>query len=761
MTTARFCPQCGSALLPNRPNQICPRCAFRVALEPAETVERDPFTDRHEPFVPPKPDQLAQHFPQLEILDLIGQGGMGAVYKARQKGLDRLVALKILPPDSARDPAFAERFSREARALAKLSHPNIVSVYDSGQAGGLFYFIMEYVDGVNLRQAIQSGQLVPKQALSIVPQVCDALQYAHDEGIVHRDIKPENVLVDTKGRVKIADFGIARLLGQSPDHLPLTGEHQVLGTPRYMAPEQLEGTHDVDHRADIYSLGVVFYEMLTGELPLGRFAPPSRKVQVDVRLDEVVLRALEKEPDLRYQQAGEVKTAVQTITSASDLRLHRPRLYGHEYRSKTTIFGIPLVHVAKGVDPITHRRRVAKGIIAIGDLAIGGLAIGGVSCGVVSIGGVAFGGVTLGGVSIAAALACGGLALSCGLALGGLAVAPVAIGGCAVGYYVSGGAGFGVYPFAANARSPEGEEFFKHSLRGLWQLLPILATASLIIPFLFLCWTAIKGAASLFRSQAGAPMESSTSAHHDAPNRSGNGLALGCFLVLMFAFLTMVPVALIVSYLTLSQRRVVTAEQAAAAARAGDAAAREAAAVLEQRLQRTSSRQTSLNWTADGPAVSETLRDRLKLDKLIEEQINQILREIHQQYVAIEASHLTRETVAAHQTIMIRIPRAEIEQLQQQLWNRLDPLLNADQQATIRRTLPVTPKTREELIPGETVDEVLLPGILGWGEHSAQIDLFQGGEWYEWEISSQGVRKDQTGRGLDPRWKRLWKAPKG
>jgi serine/threonine-protein kinase len=203
---------------------------------------------------------------------------MGAVYKARQLGLDRWVALKILPPDASRDPAFAQRFGREARALAKLNHPHIVSVFDSGQAGGLYYFVMEYVDGVNLREAIQTSELGPQEAMAIVPQLCDALQYAHDEGIVHRDIKPENVLLDKKGGVKIADFGLARLLDQSNENFTLTGTHQVMGTPRYMAPEQMKQSHEVDHRADIYSLGVVFYEMLTGELPLGRFAPPSRKV---------------------------------------------------------------------------------------------------------------------------------------------------------------------------------------------------------------------------------------------------------------------------------------------------------------------------------------------------------------------------------------------------------------------------------------------------------------------------------------------------
>jgi predicted Ser/Thr protein kinase len=278
------------------------------------------------PFQPPGLEEVGRLFPQLQILAFIGKGGMGAVYQARQPELDRLVALKILPPQAAGGPGFAERFNREARALARLSHPNIVTVHEFGQAGGSPFFIMEFVDGLTLRQLEQAGRLAPDEALRIVPQICEALQYAHDEGIVHRDIKPENILIDKKGRVKIADFGIAKILAPQAGRagLPVSpeigsaqqqGPTGVIGTPNYMAPEQLEQPQTVDHRADIFSLGVVFYEMLTGQLPLGRFAPPSRKVQIDARLDEVVLRALDREPQLRYQHASEVKTEIDTITS--------------------------------------------------------------------------------------------------------------------------------------------------------------------------------------------------------------------------------------------------------------------------------------------------------------------------------------------------------------------------------------------------------------------------------------------------------------
>jgi serine/threonine protein kinase len=250
---------------------------------------------------------------------------MGAVYKARQTKLDRLVAVKVLPPEVARDPAFAERFTREARSLARLNHPNIVMVFDFGEADGLFYFSMEFVDGRNVRQLLQADELTPARALQIVPQVCDALGYAHDEGIVHRDIKPENILLDRKGRVKIADFGLAKLVGLTPAYLTLTGAHEVMGTLYYMAPEQTRRSHLVDHRADLYSLGVVFYEMLTGELPLGRFAPPSHKAPMDARLDPVVLRALAREPENRYQDAGELKRDVDLIAGGGPAAVSMPR----------------------------------------------------------------------------------------------------------------------------------------------------------------------------------------------------------------------------------------------------------------------------------------------------------------------------------------------------------------------------------------------------------------------------------------------------
>jgi serine/threonine protein kinase len=328
MAETKTCPKCGSELAPDAPAGICPKCLMQAGLGGPATVDHaagagTPITpqDRSAATVPPPSrfatpylETLARQFPQLEILEHLGQGGMGVVYKARQRHLNRLVAVKILPPSVGSDPAFAERFTREAQALAQLNHPNIVQVYDFGRTDEFFYFVMEFVDGVNLRALIHGQRLEPEQALKIVPQICDALQFAHDEGIVHRDIKPENILIDKKGRVKIADFGLAKLLGRAHEELSLTGTGQLMGTLGYMAPEQLQQAHSVDHRADIYSLGVVFYEMLTGKLPIGRFDAPSKTLHVDVRLDDVVLRSLESEPGRRYQHASEIKEQVDRIT---------------------------------------------------------------------------------------------------------------------------------------------------------------------------------------------------------------------------------------------------------------------------------------------------------------------------------------------------------------------------------------------------------------------------------------------------------------
>ncbi|MBL9143042.1 MAG: protein kinase [Verrucomicrobiaceae bacterium] len=316
-TPASHCPRCGSTLAPDAIAGLCPKCLMARA---AFATEDNTVPVASAPA--PSLEQIAAAFPELEVLEQIGRGGMGVVYKARQKSLNRLVALKLLAPERVQDAAFAERFAKEAQALAALSHPNIVTIHDFGHTEGFYFLLMEFVDGVNLRQAMSAGRFTPEQALAIVPPVCEALQYAHDHCIVHRDIKPENLLLDKEGRVKIADFGIAKMVERTSKFVaeasaPTTLESRstlAIGTPRYAAPEQQSDPQHVDHRADIYSLGVVLYELLTGETPGSKLTPPSHRVQMDVRLDEVVLRALSEKPELRWQTAADLKTQVQTIT---------------------------------------------------------------------------------------------------------------------------------------------------------------------------------------------------------------------------------------------------------------------------------------------------------------------------------------------------------------------------------------------------------------------------------------------------------------
>ncbi len=310
------CPTCGEAFPASAPSGLCPKCALAGVADHdnADATATVAFPKFEAPAIP----EVAEAFPHLEILELIGCGGMGAVYRARQPHLERSVALKILPKSLAETPEFTERFTREARLLAKLAHPNIVGIFDFGESGGYFFLMMEFVDGVNLRQAMRAGRFTPKQAFEVVPEICNALQFAHDEGVLHRDIKPENILLDTKGRIKIADFGIAKLLGDTARGLTLT-QGMAPGTPQYMAPEQIEQPATVDHRADIYSLGVVIYEMLTGELPIGRFAAPSEKTGVGVDIDEIVFRALEKDRERRQQSAGEVRTDLAGVPPLTDV----------------------------------------------------------------------------------------------------------------------------------------------------------------------------------------------------------------------------------------------------------------------------------------------------------------------------------------------------------------------------------------------------------------------------------------------------------
>ena len=269
------------------------------------------------PWVPPTAEELHQILPQYEIVKMLGRGGMGAVYMGRQTALDRPVAIKILSAQlEESDMGFSERFKNEARAMGKLNHPSIVSVYEFGQhESGLLYIVMEYVDGTDVARMIaKKGRLHTEHAMAITAHVCDALAYAHERGIIHRDIKPANIMVGYDGMVKVADFGLAKVSTSGGQTLGLTQSGMAMGTLHFMAPEALMLGTSVDHRADIYAVGVMLYQMLTGKLPQGVFSLPSLQVPgLDPRYDTIIAKAMMEDREERYQSAREMRSDLDGI----------------------------------------------------------------------------------------------------------------------------------------------------------------------------------------------------------------------------------------------------------------------------------------------------------------------------------------------------------------------------------------------------------------------------------------------------------------
>ncbi|OVE78795.1 hypothetical protein BVY00_01955, partial [bacterium G20] len=261
--------------------------------------------------------KVISHF---KILEKLGEGGMGVVYLAQDTKLDRKVALKFLPPHLTKDKSAVERFKREAQAAAALNHPNIVTIHEIGEYEDQTYIAMEHVDGHSLREEIEKGPIEAEKVVNVVTQICEGLKEAHDADIVHRDIKPENIVIDKSGRVKILDFGLARMKGVSK----LTKESSTLGTVKYMSPEQLKG-ETVDQRTDIWSLGVVMYEMLTGEVPFkGEYEQAvvysilneevSQQLGIPKDLGPTIRKILNKNLDQRYQNIQEIENELIKIT---------------------------------------------------------------------------------------------------------------------------------------------------------------------------------------------------------------------------------------------------------------------------------------------------------------------------------------------------------------------------------------------------------------------------------------------------------------
>jgi predicted Ser/Thr protein kinase len=294
----------------------CPKCGRRAAVAEGARDVACPCGQRFDPFVRPTIADpfLDQEIGGYRIEAVIGSGGMGTVYRATQLSLGRSVAFKALPAHVSEDPTFVRRFHREAQVLASLSHPNVVQVIDRGEEQGRYFIVMEYIEGESLRDLMKRGPVPARQAYRIAAGLLAALDFAHERGIVHRDIKPENILISKDGVVKVADFGLSRVLGGDDPATRLTHTHLILGTYEYMAPEQREASGEADARADIYATAVVFYEMLTGGLPIGRFELPGEKVPgVDRRVDRILERGLAKDPKQRYERASAMGREIDSL----------------------------------------------------------------------------------------------------------------------------------------------------------------------------------------------------------------------------------------------------------------------------------------------------------------------------------------------------------------------------------------------------------------------------------------------------------------
>jgi len=718
MAEERHCKQCGGKLPADAPEGMCPQCLMKLGLPTGAATEKAGPTDEGSDvpttgtppgrFVPPEPAELAKQFPQLEILELLGQGGMGAVYKARQKQLDRLVALKILPPEVGETEAFAERFTREARSLAKLNHPRIVTVFDFGHTeDGLYYFVMEFVDGTDLRHVIQAGELEPSEALAIVPQICDALQFAHEEGIVHRDIKPENILIDKKGRVKIADFGLARLLDRPGTAFTLTQAGQRMGTPHYMAPEQIEHPGQVDHRADIYSLGVVFYEMLTGELPIGRFAPPSQKVHVDVRLDNVVLRTLEKEPERRYQHASEVKTDVETINASS-----RP----------------PLAAIAPAGQPYTPAPAINRMEKHITIVAVIGIVFGTIG---VLVGIAAFVAITGGGLisqdptamhvtGIVGTAVCGFFLLIKGpeiiagigllkrrnwarilaliLAIPDLMIIPI---GTAIGIYaiwvLLNDETFKLFAQASEIRKKELAAGIKPGPKKI--VLPAIAITVAVLFLIAVAVTILLGAFPWFAIVFGPPLlifvvfalwqakgRPATGVAVQKPKTDRKAVFTGLVIAVIAIILTVIPMSLIM----LSAIGVATGVATGLVSRLQEETVEIGPGVQKiGDLDFPYGDPDDLTFGPEGPTLNDICILKLNLKPSEAMEVNRILQAAHKKYLALEAQYTEQLRSGNSLKVTISPFREEAESFLEELWIELDNTLDTEQRVLACEHLPL------------------------------------------------------------------------
>ena len=470
----------------------------------------------------PLPLTPGARFDQYELLRELGRGGMAVVWLARDTALQRPAALKFLRPGLAFEPRHVDRFRREALAIAKLVHPNVVGVHGVGAAGGHHYIAMEYIEGPSLATVLEAlppaerrspedlGRAAAAPALAtdaetfeqaiarlLVP-VAEALEAAHALGVVHRDVKPSNILLRADGSAVVCDFGLAK--GGEDPALSLSGE--PVGTPYYMSPEQavLSGP-GVDHRTDLYSLGVTLYEALTGRRPFRGesalevleairtqlAAPLGSHVTRDA--DAVVRRAMARDPERRYRSAAAFADDLRGLAGGTATRARRDeggplrRMWtqmrfatsgqAFEYRSARTLLGLPLMHVYGGPRTPGTPRRVAKGwfaaggeraigLVAFSTEAYGGVAMGAFACGLVAHGALGIGLLAIAGLGLGL-ISISGLSVGY-LAFGGVALGYAAVGGYARGIYAAGGSPHGRHVLNRDHEDAEAEAFFQDAM---------------------------------------------------------------------------------------------------------------------------------------------------------------------------------------------------------------------------------------------------------------------------------------------------------
>ncbi len=443
---------------------------------PDTNAGRDQITIKPTRSSSPQPaSSPTARFGDYELIQEIARGGMGVVFKARHVNLDRIVALKMILEGQLAKPEDIDRFKIEAQAAAHLDHPGIVQVFENGVVDGRHFFAMAFVEGQSLAQRIENAPLSEHEAAAILLKITEAIDYAHQRGVIHRDLKPANILLDQAGNPRITDFGLAKR-SDRVSGLTMTG--QMLGTPSYMAPEQARGHGNIGFATDVYALGAILYAMLSGKPPFEGAtlvetltkvmeqepAPLKKKAAraINADLETICVKCLEKDPQDRYVSAAALGQELTRFLNDEPIEARPLSAWGKLKRwrqiiarnnnvrlqSATRIFGFPLVDIALGQDREKQEEfGHAKGIFAYGDRATGIVAYGGFARGFIAVGMYSVGVLSFGLFS--AGLAAAGF-FSLGVyASGGLTCGYVAFGLCAIGYHAMGMFSFGFKAFGA------------------------------------------------------------------------------------------------------------------------------------------------------------------------------------------------------------------------------------------------------------------------------------------------------------------------